>query len=441
MYIKLQNVGAIDEATVDLTGLSVIAGKNGAGKSTIGKNIYTIIKAIQEQGTIVKKTTNEVLDWACKNIYFLLQGPIARAANAGKLVKSDADLLESLFQRGVFEVLLKQYSAENNLAEAVKLIEARKKSVDEFSDVVDVSTKQNTKHILDTIKNRFMPMSPETVLKEALVIMYQKVFDGQVTNVESHLTSKIDFGGVLLFSISNNADTLPLSERLSVEYTDPKISQKVFQDVTFVETPLILQLENSKELESLPHYWQDLFPKTSVAGNAGVPNEIIRDALSNISDALGGSLEWNANKRRYEFVKRNFSKGANVSINNAASGEKVLGIFQQLALNGMFGPDKITILDEPENHLHPQWLAVLAEVLIKLALANCPILIASHSPDFLQALRFYANKHKFTDLKFYLANSDVHTIEDKTGKESEIFDNLAKPINDIFDFSVNEALA
>ena len=27
MYIKLQNVGAIDEATVDLTGLSVIAGK------------------------------------------------------------------------------------------------------------------------------------------------------------------------------------------------------------------------------------------------------------------------------------------------------------------------------------------------------------------------------------------------------------------------------
>ena len=107
----------------------------------------------------------------------------------------------------------------------------------------------------------------------------------------------------------------------------------------------------------------------------------------------------------------------------------------------MFGPDKILILDEPENHLHPEWLAVLAEVLVKLAVAKCPILITSHSPDLLQAIRFYAKKHGLAQLKMYLADPQTHVLEDKTDKEYEIFDNLSKPINDIFKFSVEEAFA
>ena len=41
----------------------------------------------------------------------------------------------------------------------------------------------------------------------------------------------------------------------------------------------------------------------------------------------------------------------------------------------------------------------------------------------------------------YLADPQTHVLEDKTGKEYEIFDNLSKPINDIFKFSVEEAFA
>lgn len=93
MYIKLQNVGAIKEATVDLTGLSVIAGKNGTGKSTIGKTVYTVIKSVQEQDAICAKKHKEFIDWACKNVYFQLQGIIARAANTGKQIASDNELL------------------------------------------------------------------------------------------------------------------------------------------------------------------------------------------------------------------------------------------------------------------------------------------------------------------------------------------------------------
>ena len=59
MNLKLKNVGAVKKASVNLTGLSVIAGKNGAGKSTIGKTIYTIIKAVKEKERIIKESRKE----------------------------------------------------------------------------------------------------------------------------------------------------------------------------------------------------------------------------------------------------------------------------------------------------------------------------------------------------------------------------------------------
>ena len=46
MKIELKNVGMLKEAIVKLDGLTVIAGENDTGKSTVGKIIFCIIKAI-----------------------------------------------------------------------------------------------------------------------------------------------------------------------------------------------------------------------------------------------------------------------------------------------------------------------------------------------------------------------------------------------------------
>ena len=237
MYIKLQNVGAIDEATVDLTGLSVIAGKNGTGKSTIGKTVYAVIKSIQEQYAIVAKKQKEFIDWACKNVYFQLQGVIARAANTGKRIASDNELLESSFQLGSFEQPLFQYIDDKNLDLAYILVDSRINAIDKFSGIVDVETKLKVKELLKTVKSNLAPMDTSTSLKEALLFMYKRVFDCQINNLKSHLTSNVDFGGLLKYSVSNNADTMPFANRLNITSADPQIQQKVFQDATFVETP------------------------------------------------------------------------------------------------------------------------------------------------------------------------------------------------------------
>ena len=46
MELRLENIGMIKEATVKLNGLTVIAGENDTGKSTVGKVVFCIIKAV-----------------------------------------------------------------------------------------------------------------------------------------------------------------------------------------------------------------------------------------------------------------------------------------------------------------------------------------------------------------------------------------------------------
>ena len=42
MELKLKNIGMINEANVKIDGLSVIAGENDTGKSTVGKALFFI---------------------------------------------------------------------------------------------------------------------------------------------------------------------------------------------------------------------------------------------------------------------------------------------------------------------------------------------------------------------------------------------------------------
>ena len=43
MRIEIKNVGQIEKAVIDLEGITVIAGENNTGKSTIGKTVFALL--------------------------------------------------------------------------------------------------------------------------------------------------------------------------------------------------------------------------------------------------------------------------------------------------------------------------------------------------------------------------------------------------------------
>ncbi len=62
MKLKLKNIGIIKEAEIKIDGLTVIAGKNDSGKSTVGKILFTLIKTIS-QSKMTTTSNLDYLDW------------------------------------------------------------------------------------------------------------------------------------------------------------------------------------------------------------------------------------------------------------------------------------------------------------------------------------------------------------------------------------------
>lgn len=97
--------------------------------------------------------------------------------------------------------------------------------------------------------------------------------------------------------------------------------------------------------------------------------------------------------------------GATFQYPDCAEGIKALAPLQVLDSYGLLDSNTLLILDEPEVHLHPQWIVKCAEALVNLvAERRVRVLVASHSPYMIQALqRFAAQALGKGQFRFYLA--------------------------------------
>jgi predicted ATPase len=120
---------------------------------------------------------------------------------------------------------------------------------------------------------------------------------------------------------------------------------------------------------------------------------------------------------------------------NIASGIKTFGLIQILLETQVIGNNKVLIWDEPENHLHPRWQIAFAEILVKLAQKGIPVVVSTHSPYFVQGIKFYSAKHDLENYtNYYLAEekeNHLSEIKEVTNDLNQIFSKLAEPLNDI----------
>ena len=65
----------------------------------------------------------------------------------------------------------------------------------------------------------------------------------------------------------------------------------------------------------------------------------------------------------------------------------------------------LLIMDEPESHLHPQWIIEYARLIVLLnKQIGVKFFIASHNPDMVSAIKYISEREKSNaNLNFYLA--------------------------------------
>lgn len=122
---------------------------------------------------------------------------------------------------------------------------------------------------------------------------------------------------------------------------------------------------------------------------------------------------------------------------------------QSLYRKGLINQNTLLILDEPEAHLHPQWIVHFAKFLVMLRKeTQCTFLISSHSTDMVSSLKFIAEKELKQKTRYYLAdleddkrllysfknlNDDIEPIFEKFNKSFRIMDGYSEENQEIAD--------
>ncbi|OCL87044.1 hypothetical protein AAX26_01352 [Aliarcobacter thereius] len=413
MQIKLKNIGMLEKAELNLNSLTLIAGENDNGKSTIGKVIFCIIKAINKYKDELQESKEHKLKERLENLFFFTRNILTH----NPVLKNTED---------IYFLILDEYTLEEKLLKLEELI----LTVRDKSDLKDIEKIEKVLKEIYIIKDE--PEDDKKYIESALnkaffsefdsSILFNGKEDGQITLLENSLE---------LINIRISKDN-----KLSLIKDVEPIQLK---DATFIETPLILNNHdllirsqsglslNKRNIERLgiPYttlHTKDLFDKLKKISFSIFLNDEFEDTiLKEIQKIIDGNIVYDNKQRDFIYSKNEKA----ISIKNTASGIKSFGILQLLLENDILNQNSILIIDEPENHLHPKWQLKYAKVLVTLAKNGVKILIASHSPYMIEAIKRYSDLENLEEsTNFYLAENSI--IEPRNRLE-DIFKTLEEP--------------
>lgn len=426
MKIEIENIGKIEKANVSLNGLTLIAGENGSGKSTIGKMLFSVIQVLKSTQTNSLQRQNALLDKYVNTLYTRLNGNV----KLRELLRSD------FFPSG--------YTLAENLRDGTISIDQLHSKVEEIIQHVSLtpSVKANLRKDVKNIELVVLNSDNRAAVQATSIqSMIESEFMNSVCSINTN-HSKVIF---------NTADTTDIC--ISFDIVDNTVGEvqtgehEYIEDATYVESPLYLHMLESLnysmqyiELESktfrmrgmIPTHIKDFVSKMMYA-KSYIPGlfDLNNDIISNIEKEMNGSFVFDKATNRLLYV----TEDHNYSPINTASGTKTFGVLQLLLQCETIGPNRILIWDEPENHLHPKWQIKFADVILQLVQAGIPIVISTHSPYFIQAIRYYSAKYGAEkDVEYYFADiteSGLSVVDNVTHDLNRVFAKLASPLNEV----------
>ena len=416
MKLILENIGMLQHAEITLHKLCVIAGENDNGKSTVGKIVFCLVKAINRYREDLQESKEFWVEEKKEEIYFRLRDALR---------PTGPEVLDVL--RGLRMSSRQRLTAEEQLAaidESIQRVLAFADfSPEEKQEVL--ALRDDIQATLDQPEN--IKQSIEKALNKVFVsefdasLLLQGATQGRIQLMENDLT--------LMDIVVTNGDV-----RLADE-----VEPMALKDATFIDSPLILNnhdvLARSQTLLDMDQrrssrlgqpyttlHTKDLFDKLCTPV---LPFDLFgkdkADLAHEIQNIIDGEIAYDRNDRDFVFRRR----GASVSIKNTASGIKVFGLLQILVTNEFVAKNTVLIFDEPENHLHPKWQLKLAQLLLKLVENGVYVLVSSHSPYLIEALKRGVDRAGLADqARFALAQNQCITDADRL---SDIFSVLAEP--------------
>ncbi len=391
--LELVNIGKISNANVELNGITVIAGENNTGKSTVGKALYSVFRGLFNIEERINLEKIRAIDSLLRNTPHIADDVRFQMIITYEL---RLELLNCDKTKEAILSVLKKYPLDDEIAEKL------------------------AQNIQETLK-----IKDEEILNRLIIKAFNGEFSDQICNVSGNNK------GEVTLTIKEKPIKI-LFDNNKLKHTENLIS--FYSDIVYIDDPFVLDNVSSKirlrnsnfilgHMDNLIHQILkesrvDVVGEIITNKKLDVVNEKINSICSGELVKTSGSIEYKQDDN-------------NLSIRNLSTGLKTFVILKTLLKNGVIIENSTVILDEPEIHLHPEWQIILAEVIVLLQKEfDLNILLNTHSPYFLEAIEVYSEKHKITDkCKYYLSeNTDNGSIiNDVTDSTELIYKKLAKP--------------
>lgn len=424
MYtFSIKDYHAIKDATIRIDGITVLAGINGSGKSTLSRWLYYLVNATREFEQFQRRYfVDALIREVEKASRFFRPSPKSSNYTSVKRQLRHFMLEDELDWEGLKSV----YYA---------FIEKADEDLREY-----ISERPLSGRISGFLLERDAPeeMTPEELINTYLQgcsATYEKGLDKYMHKVESYrredlakiITSEYSDGEQMPANISLSEGETSLLEEET--FTPPLMLNRAI----YVDTPMAV----SKQSYSVGNDIWDDFVSYMYKVNPHkkeVPTELLSVQIQSV---IGGNIQLKEDDLKLERELHYVSKeqGIDIDVKEAATGIKTFAYMSQLLRNGWLDKDTLLMIDEPEAHLHPQWIVEFARLLVKIHKElGVKVLVASHNPDMVAAIQSIAQKEEMIDQTvFYLA---------QRGKDEPryVFSDKGTDISDIFT-SFNIALS
>lgn len=459
LKFQIKNIGAINKANIELEGITIIAGENNVGKSTVGKSIYAFLHGMCSW----KKVYEELCKFKINRFLYAqstyLEDLCMEISGAKRRRTNKAEQLISEYSRNQdFQIAIEDYQVAteegNSRSEAKNIL--YKYLMNYCRDYMYLYAKDNTQDLLNEyatdiekwiskaiVEIRSVELDELKLQLDNIVLSLKNVFNSQYQKIgteECEIMFEDDGGRIVCFSQNQEERKLDVPIRLS---------NRVF----FVESPKIYDFLSSPQYGHVQKEYLRYLMSPNVFKQYGnrlpyserrsylVQAENNNSSFQNITqqlvEVMGGRAEF-FQKVGLEFKDEHISEP--IHSVNVSTGLKSLALLEYALRIGAIEEGDILILDEPEINLHPEWQVEYANALVMLQkMYHLKIVITTHSPYFMRAIEC------FTDINDSMNNLNVYRVKrDKRNNTNEVenvsyseygitdlYDDLSAPLEEL----------
>ncbi|MEI0749789.1 AAA family ATPase [Brachyspira pulli] len=416
MKLTIKNFARIKEAEINIDGITIIAGENNTGKTTIGKVLFSCFNSLNNIEEAILLDKKKAINREFFELFKILLNEY--------VIHNEDELTLGKIQN-ITNILYYNYiNTKKNIYDIL---------IDKLKEYVDIKDETIINHIKKTAKRieEYINISYNKLAYKKIEEYFNEMFNNQINSrIEKDTIAEINILD-LYFKFKND------------ERIDTSLNYSNKRNIFFIDNPFIfdrndypysLSIAESHLINSILHSEK---PNT-------LDKILAEEKLKNIYDKLSNAVNGKIVEKDKEFYLEEDFFYEPISVHNLSAGLKSFTIIKMLLERNALKEDDILILDEPEIHLHPKWQLLYAEIIVLLQKEfNIYILITTHSPYFLEAIEMYSKLHGMQEkTNYYLADIENKYSVFKLVNDSieDIYNIMAQPIEKLEDLqnSFNE---